>query len=117
VLEGGGVGGSVDVVLSFEEQDDAARYADMLAMQDLPEATPVEMDTSTLLEFCDDCGHVLGVVKRDQVVVPPEANVDQFQWSPGTSEEGSTIDVDGEAKELDSQRQALEQIFFKSEEE
>ena len=33
-------------------------------------------------------GHQLGLVCKDAIVVPPEANVPVFDWSPGTSVEG-----------------------------
>ena len=99
----------VDMILCFEEHEDAERYAVMLTAQDFPEATPVEMDTRMLLDFCDEggitpaqfdasagqvraappgacCnllrsgGHSLGLVRQGSLVVPPEANVPMFDW-------------------------------------
>ena len=79
---------SVELVLTFEVEEDAQRYADMLDAQDFPESTPVLLETQQLLEFCSTGNHQLGMVKRDAVVLPPEANVKEFGWSPGVSEEG-----------------------------
>ena len=68
---------------TWQAEEDAARYADMLSAQDSPEGTAVEMDVAILLEFCRDAGHQLCLVPSDTVVIPPEANVEQFEWSPG----------------------------------
>ena len=72
-----------EYVLTWQAEEDAARYADMLSAQDFPEGTAVEMDVAILLEFCRDAGHQLCLVPSDTVVIPPEANVEQFEWSPG----------------------------------
>jgi len=101
----------LDMILCFEENDDAVRYAEMLAAQDFPEATPVEMDTRMLLDFCDDGGHTLGLVKSGVLVVPPEATVPEFDWSPGTSAEGELPPVDMSIDELDDRRRMLEALL------
>lgn len=80
-----------DMVLVFEEAEDADRYAEMLTAQDFPEATSVEVGTEMLLEFCDEGGHVLGLVKAGKLVVPPEQNVPTFDWSAGVSEEAQQV--------------------------
>ena len=111
----------IDMILCFEEHEDAERYANMLTAQDFLEATPVEMDTRILLEFCDDgekaplhpdvsprarrsspallqrCagGFSLGLVRQGSLVVPPEANVPKFDWSPGSSAEGAFCSICG----------------------
>eukprot|EP00967_Tisochrysis_lutea_P017311 scaffold19607_cov28-Tisochrysis_lutea.AAC.1 len=100
----------VQLVLSFELEEDAERYAEMLILHDMPKATPVEVDTSMLFEFCDESGHLFGLVKRNQAVIPPEANVEEFQWNPGDSEEAPPADQ-GSRAELDAQRKALENLF------
>ena len=65
----------VDLVVTFEEYDDASRYAAQLVATDFPEATPTEVDTSQLLEFCQGSGHLLGLVRSGTLVVPPERSV------------------------------------------
>lgn len=101
----------VDMILCFEEHDDAHRYAEMLAAQDFPVPTPVEMDTRTLLDFCDEGGHMLGLVRCDMLVVPPEANVPMFDWSPGTSVEGELPPEEMSTAELDQRRRMLEALL------
>ena len=49
--------------------------------QDFPEGTAVEMETQTLLDFCQEAGHTLCLVPSSRVVIPPDANVEQFEWS------------------------------------
>lgn len=101
----------VDMILCFEDQEDAERYTEMLAAQDFPEATPVEMDTRMLLEFCDEGGHTLGLVRRGVLVVPPEANVPMFDWSPGTSSEGELPPQDMSVDELEERRRSFEALL------
>lgn len=101
----------IDWILCFEEVEDAERYAMMLLMQDFPEPTPVEMDARFLLEFCEEGGHSLGLVRSGTVLLPPETNVPQFDWSPGTSAEGEMAPETMSLEELDEQRQALDSLF------
>jgi hypothetical protein len=100
------------LVLAFELEDDAERYAEMLTLQDMPKATPVQMETTTLLDFCDENGHLFGLIKRGTVVIPPEANVKEFEWKLSPSEEG-VGNREGTKQQLDSQKQALERLFRK----
>jgi len=100
-----------DMILTFEERDDAERYAGQLEAQDFPEATPVEMDMRMLFEFCDEGGHDVGLVRAGSLVVPPKANVPKFDWSPGESAEGSAPPEDMTADELEQRRRALEALL------
>ena len=71
-----------EYVLTWQAEEDASRYGDMLAdAQDFPEGTAVEMETQTLLDFCQEAGHTLCLVPSSRVVIPPDANVEQFEWS------------------------------------
>ena len=65
------------------------------------------------MEFCQEGGHVLGLVKQGTLVVPPQATVPEFEWSPGTSEEGERLqEMKAEEKEeLDAARNALEALL------
>lgn len=104
-------GGGLDLVVCFEDEDDALRYAEMLSADDFPSASPSQVATADLLDFCQEGGHVLGLVSRGTLVVPPQATVPEFEWSPGTSEEGAE-EVKGERKkELDAARSALEALL------
>ena len=71
-----------EYVLTWQAEEDATRYGDMLSdAQDFPEGTAVEMETQTLLDFCKEAGHTLCLVPSSTVVIPPDANVDEFEWS------------------------------------
>jgi len=100
-----------EYVLTWQAEEDATRYAEMLSAQDFPEGTAVEMDTSVLLEFCRDEGHQLCLVPSDTVVIPPEANVEQFEWSPGVSEEASLEPQEMSADEMKQRRAELEAML------
>lgn len=101
----------VDLVVAFEELDDAVRYTEMLAATDFPTASPSEVDTEALLSFCQEGGHVLGVVRSGTLIVPPEVSVEQFEWSPGKSEEAVDIEQHVTSDELEEQRGALEALL------
>lgn len=94
-----------NMVLTFEEEDDAERYASMLVATDFPSASSVEIESSSLIEFCEEGGHLLGLVRRGSLVVPPEETVDEFDWSPGEECAGMA------AEELDASRRSLERMF------
>jgi len=103
-----------EMVLLFVEQEAAARYMQMLQANDFPEATAVELDTAELLTFCRASGHQLGLVPQGSLLVPPEENVECFEWTPGSSEEGREsllASPDQSSVELLEQRRSLEAIF------
>ena len=98
-----------DLVVTFEDLEDAERYIGMLSATDFPESVPHQVETKALLEFCSEGGHTLGLVRRGVLVLPPEQAVTQFEWSPGVSEEGRAAVEDPDA--LEAQRRALEASF------
>ena len=61
------------VVLMFEEEDDALRYAGLLAAQDFPEATPEAISREEIELFCGQAGY--------------EAQTVPSGFMPGTAEE------------------------------
>lgn len=108
-----GNGKGFDIVVTFEEEDDAERYAEQLSATDFPSSTPVEVETGDLLDFCAEGGHTLGLVRRGVLVVPPEKAVEEFEWSPGVSEE-ATAPLESTPEELEAQRLALEGMMGSS---
>lgn len=107
-------GSTMDLVVCFEDEDDAKRYSDMLHADDFPEAAPCAVEMGALMAFCEEGGHTLGMVRHGQLVVPPSATVEQFEWSPGVSEEGLQL---GEPRDeasqaaLEAQRRDLEAML------
>lgn len=72
--------GDRNVVLMFEEEDDAMRYGVMLEAQDFPEATVEEIDPLEIEEFCSDTGYDCQLIEAGQLELPPETNVEQTDW-------------------------------------
>jgi len=103
-----------ELVVVFEEHDDAYRYGDMLVATDFPEATPTEVETGSLITFCENAGHTMGLVKRGTLVSPPEDSVDEFSWSPGTSAEGEVGPQEMSVDELEASRRKLESLLSQS---
>ena len=108
--DSGGAVGGLDIVVTFEDQEDAERYAAQLSSIDFPSATPSEVETESLLAFCAEGGHTLGLVRRGTLVTPPDESVERFEWSPGASEEADAP-LEGSAEELEAARGALEAML------
>ena len=80
-----------DVVLMFEDEDDATRYGLMLEAQDLPTPTVEEMDDQEIEEFCTSVGYETRLIPSGSLELPPENNVDDMDWQ----EDGSNpIDLE-----------------------
>ena len=79
-----------DVVLMFEDEDDATRFGVMLEAQDFPTPTVEEMDEEEIKEFCNSVGYETRLIEQGQLELPPEKNVDNLDWQ----EDGSNrVDV------------------------
>ena len=77
------------VVLMFEEEDDALRYAGLLAAQDFPEATPEAVSREEIELFCGQAGYeaqsvpsgfMPGTAEERLMLAPPEQNLDTNEW-------------------------------------
>jgi hypothetical protein len=71
-----------DIVLMFENEDDATRFAVMLEAQDFPEATVEAMDQAEIEAFCDDAGYGYKIVPEGSLAIPPEGRVEELDWDP-----------------------------------
>jgi murein tripeptide amidase MpaA len=101
-------------VLMWQAEEDAARYGDMLTdAQDFPGGTTVEMETSTLLEYCKEAGHVPCLIPSSSVVIPPDANVEEFDWTLEELEEGSLNAQEMTEENLRRRRKELEAMLGK----
>lgn len=72
--------GDRDVVLMFEDEDDATRFGLMLEAQDFPTPTVEEMAEEEILEFCTSVGYETRLIESGQLELPPENSVDQMDW-------------------------------------
>ena len=77
------------VVLMFEEEDDALRYAGLLAAQDFPEATPEAISREEIELFCGQAGYeaqsvpsgfMPGTAEERLMLAPQEQNLDTNEW-------------------------------------
>jgi len=72
---------SKNIIIAFEQEDDAIRYAGMLEAQDFLSLTVENIDKEELEEFCQEANHDLNIVATDALLVPPEQNVEKTDWS------------------------------------
>ncbi|MEX0271339.1 DUF3110 domain-containing protein [Leptolyngbyaceae cyanobacterium UHCC 1019] len=81
--------GEHNVVLMFEEEDDATRYALLLEAQDFPVPTVEAFDQEEIEEFCQSSSYQCQIVPKGFVpqsdaerllLAPPETNVDDAEW-------------------------------------
>ncbi|NJL48990.1 MAG: DUF3110 domain-containing protein [Leptolyngbyaceae cyanobacterium SM2_5_2] len=71
-----------DVVLMFENEDDATRFALMLEAQDFPEATVEAIEQDEIEDFCQSAGYECKFVPEGALAIPPENRVDSLDWDP-----------------------------------
>ncbi|TVQ11718.1 MAG: DUF3110 domain-containing protein [Leptolyngbya sp. DLM2.Bin27] len=116
-----------DVVLMFEHEDDATRFALMLEAQDFPEATVEGMDQSEIEDFCESAGYSCRLVSEGSLAMPPEQTLEQTTWNPnqpadglppapGSPGPGSSVTRDPDTRgpspaEIDRVRQQLEKLL------
>lgn len=71
-----------DIVLMFENEDDATRFAVMLEAQDFPEAAVEAIDQEEIEVFCDSAGYSCKIVPEGSLAIPPEGRVEELDWDP-----------------------------------
>lgn len=70
-----------NIVVAFEQEDDAIRYAGLLEAQDFLSPTVESIDSEDLEAFCRESDYDLNIVPTEGLLVPPEKNVDKTDWS------------------------------------
>jgi hypothetical protein len=70
-----------NIVVAFEQEDDAIRYAGLLEAQDFLSPTVESINSEDLEEFCQESNYDLNIVPTDALLVPPEKNVDKTDWA------------------------------------
>lgn len=110
-----------NLILMFEAEDDATRYALLLEAQDFHAPSVVEIDAAEIEEFCDASGYACqrvpqGFVPKSDAerlfLSPPESNVGETDWElenivpPAAELEDQLSD-----SELNSLRQRLEKLL------
>ncbi|MFE4106578.1 DUF3110 domain-containing protein [Almyronema epifaneia] len=107
--------GDRNVVLMFENEEDAARYSLMLEAQDLPSPAVEAFELEEIEEFCAAAGYEYKLVPEGTLAIPPEQNVDKTDWDPDAAAADGfptpTAEGGVSAAELDQIRQRLEGLL------
>lgn len=72
--------GDRDIVLMFEDEDDATRFALMLEAQDFPPATVEAVEEAEIKEFCDSVDYDTKFLSSGSLAIPPETTVETMNW-------------------------------------
>ncbi|MEN9207208.1 MAG: DUF3110 domain-containing protein [Gloeomargarita sp. GMQP_bins_120] len=84
--------GGEETILMFEDQDDAARFADYLEAQDFPVPTVQAIDPEEIRQFCQENGFHYQLVPAGTLLLPPERNVERTDWQPDATPAGDGLD-------------------------
>jgi Protein of unknown function (DUF3110) len=115
--------GERDIILMFEQEDDALRYTLLLEAQDFPAAIAVEsLDRQEIEDFCENAGYSYYFISKDfrpsndferMLLVPPERNRDNPEWQIEGMDSGPADGDPAEMsnEELDNIRKRLEGLL------
>lgn len=116
--------GHQNIVLMFEDEDDATRYALLLEAQDFPVPTVEGLDRDEIEEFCRDSNYDCQIVPQGfqpetefdrLLLVPPERNLEQMTWDNESQSEPLEAKAEEESEfssnELDQIRKRLEGLL------
>ncbi len=121
--------GDRNIVLMFQDEDDALRYAMLLEAQDFPEPSVESLDREEIEEFCDEAGYYCELIPEnfrpetdyDRLLLsPPESNRESLDWDRDVRYPmGDLIQDDGSddepsemsPAELDAMRRRLEGLL------
>lgn len=108
-----------NIIMMFESEDDATRYAMLLEAQDFHAPTVEELDSEEIEAFCQSSGYESKFIPEGFVpqspeervfLAPPEANLDDTDWHPETSAVDSE-EPELSNSELDDIRRRLEGLL------
>jgi Protein of unknown function (DUF3110) len=100
--------GDRNVILMFEQEDDAARYADQLEAEDFPKPTVEGIDPEEIEEFCQDSDYDCILVTAEMLVTPPSQHIEDTDWQPEGRKQSHTEDED---IDLEAMRRRLERLL------
>ena len=108
--------GDRNIVLMFEQKDDAERYALMLEAQDFGNPGVEAFELEDIEEFCLGAGYSCKLVHEGALELPPEANVESPDWNPDAPpDDAPSTDEPGNYElsnsELDRIRRQLEGLL------
>lgn len=97
-----------DIVLMFESEDDATRFALMLEAQDFPQPTVEEIDSDEIESFCAEAGYEARHIPEGELITPPDSTVEQTDWS---LQEKANSPQSSQGENLDDVRRRLENLL------
>ena len=66
------------VLIMFEEEDDADRYAELMYSEDdTPEMSVIEIDDNIAITACEIHNYMYNIIRPDDIVVPPKNDLFQ----------------------------------------
>lgn len=103
-----------NIVLAFQEREEAQRYALSLEAQEFPRPQVCELDSSELKHFCGEAGFRLGFVPKGALITPPDESaieeIDAWRGEPNSSR--ATKDSTGLSEEdLEIMKKRLDSLF------
>ncbi|MGF1458129.1 MAG: DUF3110 domain-containing protein [Leptolyngbyaceae cyanobacterium] len=104
-----------NIVLMFEDEDDATRFGLMLEAQDFPTPEVEVFEQDEIEEFCQEAGFDHRLIPSGALMVPPDHRVEQTDWnSDGVYDEEVPPTADESRlsnEELNDIRQRLEKLL------
>ncbi len=101
--------GDRDIVLMFESEDDATRFALMLEAQDFPEPTVEEIEAAEIEAFCQNAGYEARHIPQGELITPPDSTVPKTDWH--LSDEKANSSQTSAVDNLDEVRRRLENLL------
>lgn len=98
-------------VIMFESEDDATRYALMLEAQDFPVPNVEGIDDDEIKDFCNDTDYDWELIPSGALVLPPENNVEDFDWALDNPEKILQEESEMSVSELEQMRRRLEGLL------
>ena len=66
------------ILIMFEEEDDADRYAELKSIEhDYPEMSVIEVDEFDAMQACENHDYMYNIIRPDDIVVPPKNDLFQ----------------------------------------
>jgi Protein of unknown function (DUF3110) len=112
-----------NIVMMFESEDDATRYAMLLEAQDFHAPTVESIESEEIEAFCDSAGYEAKLIPEgfvpqsaaDRVFLsPPASNVDETDWKleeQDSDELADSADSELSGSQLDDIRRRLEGLL------
>jgi hypothetical protein len=104
--------GDLNVILMFQQEDDAVRYADQLEAEDFPKPTVEGIDPEEIEEFCKDSNYKCILVTAEMLITPPSQNLEETDWQPEERKPSRSNDEKSDDSiDFEAMRKRLEKLL------